>query len=151
MLENKVEIEVEEKTTTLRICNQPVQITGRYYALIKFVRSIENSDRFEVVHFNPNSRQFDGLKESVRLPSVIADLNGCFPSTTKDIELSPPNEMGWYIYGAKDASGMFVVQSYAPRSLLRLEPDRVLFGRKSAYEYIRQEAWVGYCRGKRYS
>ncbi len=141
MLENKVEIEVERETTTLRIRNQPVQITGRYYALIKFIQPVKNSDRFEVVHFNSNSGQFDGLTESIQIPRVMADLNGCFPSTSNDIQLSPLNEIGWYIYGAKDASGTFVVQSLAPRSLLRLEPDRVLFGRKSAYEYIRNEAW----------
>lgn len=35
-----------------------------------------------------------------------------------------------------------MVQSLAPRSLLRLQPDRVIFGRKPAYQYIRQRCWA---------
>lgn len=127
--------------TTLRIHTQPVQVTGRYYGLVKFLHPVEDSDQFRVVHFNRASRQFDGLEETVRLPPVVADQNGCFPSTTRDLERSPLNEMGWFIYGAKDRSGRFVVQSYAPRSLFRLQPDQVIFGRQQSYQYIRQQAW----------
>jgi predicted Abi (CAAX) family protease len=152
MLEGEVSVEVDASssqafvpaslpTTTLRIQSQPVQITGRYYALVRFLQPA-GSDRFRVVHFNSGSRQFDGMEETVRLPQVVANQNGCLPSTTAAIERSPLNETGWYIYGAQDANGMFVVQAYAPRSLLRLQPDQVLFGRKAAYRYIRQQAWA---------
>ncbi|MBF2004946.1 MAG: CAAX protease [Chlorogloeopsis fritschii C42_A2020_084] len=127
---------------TLRIRTQPVQITGRYYGLVRFLQPIAGTDQFRVVHFNRSSRQFDGIEEIVRLPPPVADRNGCFPSTSRQIEQSLLNETGWYIYGAKDASGYFVVQSLAPRALMRLQPDRVIFGRKPAYKYIRKEAWV---------
>lgn len=138
MLDGEVLVEDD----VLRIANQPVQITGRYYGLVRFLEPIANSDRFRVVHFNRASRQFDGAEEVVRMPPVVADQNGCFPSTTRAIERSSLNEMGWYIYGAKDASGVFVVQAHAPRSLLRLQPDQIIFGRKPAYRYIRKQAWA---------
>jgi predicted Abi (CAAX) family protease len=125
----------------LRIASQPVQITGRFYGLIQFRAALEG-DRFQVVHFNRQSRRFNGPEETVRLPQVIADQNGVFPSTSRGIEQAALNETGWYIYGAPDANGVFVVQSIAPRSLLRLQPDRVIFGGHAAYHYIRKEAWA---------
>jgi predicted Abi (CAAX) family protease len=141
------EVEVEESETAnypvLRIAHQPVEITGRYYALVQFISSIPNSDRFQVRHFNPISRQFDGQTEVVRLPQVIpSEIYGSYPSTNSHLAQNPLNETGWYIYGAKDAGGYFVVRSLAPRSLLRLQPDRVVFGSKAAYRYIRQESWA---------
>jgi predicted Abi (CAAX) family protease len=125
----------------LRIERQPVQITGRFYGLVQFQAALEG-DRFQVVHFNRQSRQFDGPAETVRLPQVVADQNGVFPSTSRGIEHSALNETGWYIYGAADADGVFVVQSIAPRSLLWLQPDRVVFGTQAAYHYIRKQAWA---------
>ncbi len=146
MLDGAVIVEEEPKAApnspiTLRIYQTPIQITGRYYGLIKFIEPIPETDEFRVIHFNPISRQFDGPEEQVRLPDVIlAPAYGSYPSTTNDIEQSPLNETGWYIYGAKDQNGRFVVQSLAPRSLLRLQPDQVMFG-KAANRYVRKEAW----------
>ncbi|MEB3277843.1 MAG: CAAX protease [Lyngbya sp.] len=146
MLDGAVQVETEPTATpnypvTLRIYQTPIQITGRYYGLIQFIEPIPDTDEFRVIHFNPNSRQFDGPEERVRLPQVIlAPAYGSYPSTTDNIERSPLNETGWYIYGAKDANGRFVVQSLAPRSLLRLQPDRVIFG-KAGDRYILKEAW----------
>jgi predicted Abi (CAAX) family protease len=141
MLEEEVRVEVADRPI-LRIAHQPVEITGRYYGLVRFERAIEGTDRFSVKHFNPSSRQFDGWTEIVRLPDVIRDRNGSCPSTTRNLEQSSLNETGWYIYGAKDANGQFVVQALAPRSLFRLQPDRVVFGKKNSYRYIRQESWA---------
>ncbi len=62
----------------------------------------------------------------------MANMNGCLPSTNRDIEKSSANEAGWYIYGAKDAAGTFVVQSIAPRALLRLQPDEYVVGKKKS-------------------
>jgi predicted Abi (CAAX) family protease len=134
---------VEVEGSILRIGSQPVQITGRFYALVQFVKSIANTDQFRVVHFNRASRQFDGLEEVIRLPPVIlAEAYGSSPSTTRDLEKSPLNEMGWYVYGAQDANGVFVVQSLGPRALFRLQPDEVVFGKKASYHYIRKRAWA---------
>jgi predicted Abi (CAAX) family protease len=149
MLEGEIEVEQPETKTDvdncpiLRITRQPVEITGRYYGLVQFIASIPDTDRFQVKHFNLLSRQFDGWEEVVRLPQVIlARTYGSYPSTTRNLEQNPLNETGWYIYGAKDAEGHFVVQALAPRSLFRLQPDRVVFGSKASYRYIRQESWA---------
>ena len=98
----------------LYISHDPVQITGRYYALVKFLESIPGSDLFSVVHFNQTSRQFDGVEETVRMPSVVLNRNNTCPSTTKNIEKSYLNETGWYIYGAQDESGFIVQASSTP-------------------------------------
>jgi predicted Abi (CAAX) family protease len=127
----------------LYIRQQPVEITGRYYGLVRFEASIGDTDRFQVRHFNASTREFDGLMEVVRLPQVVlAQGYHSYPSTTNQLEQSAFNETGWYIYGAKDAAGFFVVQALAPRSLFRLQPDRVVFGSKASYRYIRRESWA---------
>jgi predicted Abi (CAAX) family protease len=147
MLNDPVEVEdgdnAASMTTILRIHSQPVQITGRFYALVRFVQPIAETDQFRVVHFNRSTRQFDGLEEVMRLPEVVvAAAYGSSPSTTRDLERSPFNETGWYVYGAKDAAGVFVVQSLGPRALFCLQPDKVVFGRKASYRYIRQRSWA---------
>lgn len=139
-------VEVENNSTgndrpTVVISREPVQITGRFYGLVKILQPVESSDQFRVVHFNRISRQFDGFPEIVRFPQVIADQNGVFPSTNQDIEKSPLNSTGWYIYGAKDSAGMFVVQALAPRALLRLQPDEVIFGKTATLNYLKKESW----------
>jgi predicted Abi (CAAX) family protease len=126
----------------LYISHDPVQITGRYYGLVKFVQPIKpESDLFNVVHFNRASGQFDGAEEIVRMPQVVANRNNTYPSTSKNIEKSPLNETGWYIYGAPDESGLFIVQALAPRVLLQLEPERMIVGKKSVKKYLKKETW----------
>lgn len=127
----------------LLIADTPVQITGRFYALVRFERPVAGSDQFVVTHFDRATRQFSGKLETMRLPEVVlAKAYGSYPSTTRDLEKSPYNETGWYVYGAKDEAGAFVVQAIAPRALFRLQPESVLFGGKAAYRYIRKQAWA---------
>ncbi|MEX0268307.1 CAAX protease [Leptolyngbyaceae cyanobacterium UHCC 1019] len=128
--------------SSLYIRSLPTEITGRYYAIVQFLAPVATA-QYRVVHFNRDSRQFDGVQEIVSVPQVLmAPEYGSYPSTTQDIERSPLNEMGWYIYGAKDASGVFVVRSLAPRSLFHLQPQEVVFGSKASYRYIRKRAWA---------
>lgn len=141
MLEGPVQVDAGNPPI-LRIRSTPVEITGRYYALVRFQAPVKGG-AFQVVHFNRATRQFDGPVEVVQTPAVmLAEDYGSYPSTLKDIERSPLNETGWYIYGAKNEAGQFVVRSLAPRSLLRLQPDRVIVGGKAGYRYIRKEAWA---------
>ncbi|HIK43852.1 MAG TPA: CAAX protease [Leptolyngbyaceae cyanobacterium M65_K2018_010] len=129
---------------TLRIRSQPMEVTGRYYGLVQFIEPVAHTDQFRVRHFNRISRAFDGPEEVVSLPPVNRmSAYGSFPSVTQGLEQSPLNETGWYIYGAPDPAGRFVVQALGPRALFRLQPDRVVFGgAKAAYRYIRREAWA---------
>jgi len=125
----------------LYISHEPVQITGRYYGLVKFVQPVNpESDSFSVIHFNRASKQFDGAEEIVKMPSVVANRNHTYPSTSKNIEKSPLNATGWYIYGAPDESGQFVVQAIAPRALLQLESDRMIVG-SSVKKYLKKDSW----------
>jgi predicted Abi (CAAX) family protease len=142
MLQDPVFVEEFAQSNILTISREPVQITGRYYGLVKFVRSLQpNGDLFEVIHFDRASRQFAGSEEIVSLPPVIPNSNQTASSTSKNIEKSPLNETGWYIYGAPDRSGRFVVQAIAPRSLLQVEADRQIAGKTSVKHYLKHETW----------
>jgi predicted Abi (CAAX) family protease len=138
-------IVVEEKGNdrpTIILSQEPIQITGRFYGLVTIVEpKINGSDKFLVHHFNPTSKQFDGLEETIRIPQVPADRSGVFRSKNQGLEKSPLNPTGWYIYGAKDADDIFVTQAIAPRALFRLQPDEVLLGKKAAIDYIDKTYW----------
>jgi len=135
--------ETEGDRPTLLLTQEPIQITGRYYGLVTISENIKGTDTFLVRHFNPDSKQFDGSKEILRIPQVLADRHGLFRSKSQGLEKSPLNPSGWYIYGAKDADGIFVTQAIAPRALLQLQPDEVHLGRKAAVNYINKKYWRG--------
>jgi predicted Abi (CAAX) family protease len=127
----------------LRIAEPPVQITGRYVGLVTFLAAAnESGDCWRVRHFNPATHSFDGAEEIVAVPPAVTNENGTFPSTSAEIDNSPLNGTGWYIYGAPGSDGIFVVQAWTPRSLLRLEPERVITDHEAAWRYVRHEAWA---------
>ncbi|MBW4679111.1 MAG: abortive infection protein [Microcoleus vaginatus WJT46-NPBG5] len=126
----------------LVITQEPVQISGRIVALVTILRPLSTgSDKFVVRHFNKISRQFDGPLEIIRIPQAPPDRHEVPRSTNYLIEKSPLNAAGWYIYGEKDAGGLFVAEAIEPRSLMRLQPDEVYFGLPAAKHYVRQENW----------
>ncbi|HEY9665823.1 MAG TPA: hypothetical protein V6C91_03415 [Coleofasciculaceae cyanobacterium] len=143
MLRGSVDVEEKDSTRpTLIVTQEPIQITGRFYGLVTILsRKTKGSDKFLVRHFNPTSKQFDGSQEIIQIPQVPADQQGVFRSTNKGIETSPFNSTGWYIYGTKDADGIFVVQAIAPRALFRLQPDEVRLGKKATISYINKRYW----------
>ena len=127
----------------LRISQPPVQISGRYLGLVMFVApASDDGEQWRVRHFNPTTGRFDGAETVAAPPPPMPNENEAAPSTTARIHESPLNEAGWYIYGAPGADGCFVVQAWAPRALLRLEPERVLTGKDAAWQYVRHEAWA---------
>jgi predicted Abi (CAAX) family protease len=142
MLKAPVVVSSDGKLTSLIIAKEPVQITGSLYGLVSII-NLEASDaeRFIVRHFNKISKQFDGPLETIRIPQVTPDRNGVRRSTNRGIEKSPFNGEGWYIYGAKDADGIFVTQAIAPRRIMRLQPDEVRLGKKLELDYINQQNW----------
>lgn len=142
MLPDPVVVEQSAANRILRITHEPVQISGRYYGLVRFVRSMKpDGDRFLAVHFNRESRQFTGAEEIVRLPQVVPNINDTATSTSKNIATSVLNEAGWYIYGAMDRSGQFVVQAIAPRRLLQVEVDQQIVGQAAVKHYLKHETW----------
>ncbi|MBF2077496.1 MAG: CAAX protease [Synechococcales cyanobacterium T60_A2020_003] len=157
MLPTEVELEIESQhhavtatdleqgilpITSLAIAHEPIQITGRYYAVVKILRPVTDvEDGFEVVHFNRMTQQFDGVCEVVRFPPPALNDHDMAVSTTTNIERSPVNDQGWYIYGTQDDAGYFVVQALAPRSLLLVKPQQIITGRSAALHYIKRDAW----------
>jgi len=80
-------------STTLRIEREPLQETGRFYTLVKFLEPAPptpahplpqqcpgeqpcTSDLMRVQHYNPKTRQFDGTIETIRIPQQPADVAG---------------------------------------------------------------------------
>lgn len=149
MLSGSVTVQSKGESAPLHVLyidREPVQITGRYYGLVRFVKpSLDTPeperDLFEAIHFNSDSGQFDGLAETVKVPSVPANNNDTHPATAKGLAESALNNRGWYIYGAQDESGLFVVQALAPRELLQAEPERTITVEKAAKYYFIKEAW----------
>jgi predicted Abi (CAAX) family protease len=120
----------------------PAQITGRSYALVRFLAPVTpDGDQYSVAHFNRQSGNFDGPEEVVRLPQVLPDINGIHPSVNRDIEKSPANALGWYIFGAQDPGGVFTVLSIAPRGLLRCQPEETIIGQDVGKKFLAPNAW----------
>jgi predicted Abi (CAAX) family protease len=143
MLKNPTVISSSDgKTISLVIDEEPVQITGRYYGLVTLVkREDRDSDRFQVRHYNKSSKSFDGATETIRIPQVPADRDTIPRSTNRKIEQSTLNSQGWYIYGAKGADGIFVVQAIEPLAIRKLQPDEVILGIQPGLAYINQKIW----------
>lgn len=138
---------------TLLISTDPIQITGRFYGLVRIIEPVaapninysstrDNiQDYFRVKHYNPDSRQFDGSSEIIRIPQVPPNRQGVTMSTPKSIDKSPLNHDGWYVYGSVDQRGVFVTQAIEPRRLLQLRPDHVILQLADGMTYIRQQNW----------
>lgn len=137
----------------LEIATEPTQISGRIYLVGQFIHR-EVKDRntelpaYLIRHYNPNSQKFDGAEERILLPQVPRDRNGIQRSTPQDIEKSPLNEMGWYLYGSKNRQGIFVVQAIAPRALLRLQPQETRLQLSAIKTYLNREIWQDTTRKK---
>ncbi len=127
----------------LYIVRQPVQVSGRYYGLVRFLGPVLQTDRMRAVHYEKSVRDFTGAEEELRLPEVVADLGGRKPSNTCGIERSPLNDDGWYVYGSPDRDGTFVVQALAPRTLLRTTARRASsFDERAGREYVKKKLWA---------
>lgn len=137
-----VENQSTDERPSLTIKREPMQISGRFYALVRFIGPVqEDGEEFRVVHFNRETRQFDGVEEVVCLPRVLPTIFKLSPSTSQDIEKSPLNPGGWYIYGAQNHEGKFIVQSLAPRDLLQVKPQEVITEKKAALTYLKKGVW----------
>ena len=135
-----VEVDSQANSQALYISREPILITGKYYALVTVVEVFPNHCG-AVRHYNPASRQFDGKEDVVYFPPVVSDRQGVLPATANRISESPLNETGWYIYGAKNHQGTFVVQAIAPRRLFQLNPSKIISGRQKTRNYIHSEYW----------
>jgi predicted Abi (CAAX) family protease len=135
-------VEEPDREPRLLIQADPVHITGRYYGLVQILEPV-GDDRFCVRHYGKASGKFDGPEEVVYFPPVIPNRDDIYQSTTHRIEKSPLNLGGWYIYGALDEEGEFVVQALAPYHLFDLMADIIIIGKKATVHHINFEYWQG--------
>jgi len=142
---------------TLETEREPTLVTGRFYALVEILEPVNHPDYppptdcptaptcasevFRIRHYNPASQTFDGPEGYVRIPQQPRDRSDRFLSTPNQWAESPLGKDGWYLYGARDAQGMFTVEAVRPRSLFRLEPDTVLAGQRAGLQYIQRGNW----------
>jgi predicted Abi (CAAX) family protease len=142
----------------LQIAADPIVQTGRAYALVKILESVPTdrpdlipqdcpgpqpcpSELVKVQHYNRETRQFDGLMETVRIPQQPRDGIGVFASTPRDLARSPAGSAGWYLYGTQDQEGQFTVQALQPRSLFQLQPQQEINDKDQAIDYINYGNW----------
>lgn len=142
----------------LQIDTAPIQVSAPFHGLVQILGPDPDeteairaeqcptgtpcvNERFRVRHYNPASDQFDGPEEVVRIPQVLPTPAGRFQSTPADLEKSPAGTAGWYIYGAQNREGLFVVRAIAPRSLLLLTPETTIAGQSASLNYINFLNW----------
>ncbi|WP_259722270.1 type II CAAX prenyl endopeptidase Rce1 family protein [Synechococcus sp. CS-1328] len=138
------QVEVEPGAPpTLTIGRPPLQVTGRWVALVWIVKqSGPNGERLLVQHFNRHSGSFDGPEQTVRLPQQPRDRNGRWLSTPRGLASSPAGRDGWYLYGAPDATGLFTVQALEPRQLILPGADQQVPGLNAGLRYLREGNWL---------
>jgi predicted Abi (CAAX) family protease len=135
----------------LRISRPPVQITGRWTALVTVLDDAgaggpagdptADPDLVRVRHFNAASGAFDGPEERIRIPLLPPDRFGRRLLDPRGLASSPLNSGGWLIHGSPAADGLFTVQAIEPRGLLQLSAARRLRGTARGLEYISRGIW----------
>lgn len=119
----------------------PLQITGRWSALVQFEAELPG-ERFRVRHFNPATGRFDGAPDTIRVPQQPRDRYGRWMSTPQGLVGAPAGVDGWYVHGAPDAAGLFTAQALEPRALLRLPADQRVEGLQPALVFVSQGNWA---------
>jgi hypothetical protein len=148
-LDGDVTVEGRASGSTLRIVREPIQITGEYYGLVTFLGPHPDvAGHYRVAHFDKTSGAFSGAEDVVRMADIVPDENGHSNSSAAAIEHSPLNAEGWYVYGALDDRGTFLVQALAPRALLRVRARVPLADARAMRTYARKRAWRDLKKGK---
>jgi predicted Abi (CAAX) family protease len=136
----------------LRIGRPPVQITGRWTALVRLLEGPLPSpgrsegaepepDLFRVRHFNRRSGRFDGPVETVRIPTQPRDRFDRRFFDPRGLARSPAGSSGWYLHGSPDPEGRFTVQAIEPRRLTLLDPDRTIHGTGAGLRHVLHANW----------
>lgn len=129
-------------TPMLRVGRPPVQITGRWQALVRILGpESPGTDRFRVRHYDRSRQAFSGPLETVRIPQQPPNRYGRWMSTPQGIESSAIGGSGWYVYGAPDAAGTFTVQALEPRALHQLTADRRITGGSAGLRHLLHGNW----------
>ena len=98
---------------------------------------------WQVRHYRRESGNFDGERETIRIPALPPDRYGRRLHNPAGLADSSLNPQGWLIQGAPASDGLFTVQALLPSALLELTPDRVVRGTDPALAYVRHDSWRG--------
>ncbi len=157
-LTGNIVITDKKEEPLISIEREPIQITGRYYGLVKIEKEAKKvnqtnlpencpgkkpcpSEYYQVRHYNRISKRFNGPMEIVRIPQQLPGTNGRFISTPRHLDTIETGREGWYIYGAKDKQGIFTVQSLKPRALVQLKPGKAELKLQTGQHYIAEKNW----------
>jgi predicted Abi (CAAX) family protease len=125
----------------LRIASLPVQITGRWQGLVTVLGPAEGDDLWRVRHFRGATDLFDGVEETIRIPSLPPDRFGRRLLDPAGLVASPLNGQGWLIQGAPAADGVFTVQALHPYAFFQLAPRQFVRGMDAALAFLLQGNW----------
>jgi predicted Abi (CAAX) family protease len=122
----------------LYVEHEPVQVNGSEVCLARFEGPAEG-DRRRIRHFSPRSGFFTGPEETVIIMSAV-DRPDEVPvnTSTAEIEQSPLNAQGWYLYG-KHIRGGFLVKSIEPRQVTRAWAPCAVSGAERIKQYVSHE------------
>jgi predicted Abi (CAAX) family protease len=125
----------------LRISSPPVQITGRWQGLVSVLGPAAGEELWRVRHFNPATARFDGVEETIRIPSLPPDRFGRRLIDPAGLTGSPFNGDGWLIQGAPAADGVFTVQALHPYAFFQLTPRQLVRGTDPALAFLQRDNW----------
>ncbi|HEY9805649.1 MAG TPA: hypothetical protein V6D04_03725, partial [Candidatus Obscuribacterales bacterium] len=100
MLQNVTVLPTANASNILQIGREPVLATGRFYGLVKILGVDDQAGKqapltlcqkspscaqefFRVQHYNPASKKFNGVLETIRIPQQLAGRSGIAPSTPR--------------------------------------------------------------------
>lgn len=142
---------------TVTVSQEPVQVTGREYGLVKLLEPDTSLNKpvpevcpgappcpteyFRVQHFDSARGDFSGATETIRIPQQPQLKGDRFFSNIRELTDAPAGQAGWYVYGARDRENIFTVQALKPRAMFQLQPDRVILGKRSGRNYIDRGNW----------
>jgi predicted Abi (CAAX) family protease len=144
--------------TIVQVEQMPFMVTGRSVGLVKILGEAPAqaptdiprycpgsspcpSELLRVKHYNPNTRDFDGVEEVIRIPQQPLVSGDRFISTPRQLADSTEGKAGWYIYGAQGKDGLFTVQALQPRSLFQLKSTEIVSGLALGSNYIARGNW----------
>ncbi|MFM7361481.1 MAG: hypothetical protein ACKO25_06600 [Cyanobium sp.] len=125
----------------LRISSPPVQITGRWQGLVSVLGPAAGEELWRVRHFNPATARFDGVEETIRIPSLPPDRFGRRMIDPAGLAGSPLNGQGWLIQGAPAADGVFTVQALHPYAFFQITPRQLVRGTDPALAFLQRDNW----------
>lgn len=146
ILDGPVQVVSSQETsnkTRLLISKPPIQIRGQKKCLATFKKPA-GEELWVIQHYNPATKSFeDGDEETIKIVKQPVNYQGLLVSTATEIDRSPVNHNGWYLYGFVNAENeMFQVEAWEPRQGLLIDKlDVLVLGETEAASALENEIW----------